>query len=65
MKRRDFFRQIMQYSILVGLTSVSGYLIFRKKSEEVCNLDFVCRNCKKNNKCELPEAREFKKKSTL
>ncbi len=56
----------MRNLILVILTSVSGYLIFKEKTGELeaCDFDFICKNCKKKQNCSLPEAIEYKSKKT-
>ncbi|MBI9068159.1 MAG: hypothetical protein JEZ09_12770 [Salinivirgaceae bacterium] len=62
MDRRKFFRSIVQGGIFSGLAITSGYLLLKENPEnqELCNLDFVCQNCKKNSHCKLPEASKFR-----
>ncbi|NPD45353.1 MULTISPECIES: hypothetical protein [unclassified Lentimicrobium] len=60
--RRDFIRKIFRTTSLLSLAVLSGYLLFGRKTEEVCDFSFVCRNCKKQDNCSLPEAREFQEK---
>ncbi len=57
--RRDFITKVFRVSTLAIVAGTSGYLLFRDKSDEVCNYDFVCKNCNNLKKCELPEAKEF------
>ncbi len=46
------------FTVLAG---ASGYLLLRDQSDEVCNFDFVCRDCKKLKECNLPEAIDQKR----
>jgi hypothetical protein len=61
MNRRDFIKTIIRNLILSGILFISGYLLFKKKSQEKCNFDFACKNCKRQKTCELPEAEVNKK----
>lgn len=60
--RRDFIRKIFRTTSLLSLAAISGYLIFGRKTEEVCDYSFVCRNCRKQDNCSLPEAQAFQEK---
>lgn len=60
MNRRKFIQSIGQITIATGLVSMTGYLVFRDKSSEVCDFNFVCRDCKKLNNCKLPESQAVK-----
>lgn len=60
--RRNFIKIAIRNSALVGIAIGSGYLVFKEETKEVCNLDFVCNNCKKLNDCKLPEADNHKNK---
>jgi len=59
--RRNFIKIAIRNSALAGIAIGSGYLIFKEKSEEACNFEFICKSCKKLDKCKLPEAEEHKK----
>ncbi len=58
--RRNFITSIFRVISLTIIASVSGYLLFREESDEVCNFDFVCKNCKNLKACNLPEAKKLK-----
>lgn len=62
--RKKFIKTFLRIIFLVGIALISGILIFRKQNEnsEICNLDFVCKNCKKLKSCTIPEAVNFKNK---
>lgn len=60
--RRNFIKIAVRNSAFAGIAIGSGYLIFKEQSEEVCNLDFICQNCKRRKECKLPEAEEHKNK---
>ena len=65
MDRRNFIKSISRNIAIGSLLAGGGYLLIRKGNEdEACNFDFVCRNCKQLSKCKLPEAENYKKKST-
>ena len=57
--RRDFIIKIFRSASLLSLAAISGYLIFGRSSEEVCDFNFICQNCKKAKKCSLPEAQSY------
>jgi len=57
--RREFIRKTFRTTSLLGLAAISGYLIFGRNEEEVCDYSFVCRNCKKLENCQLPEAHTY------
>ncbi len=63
MKRREFIRKAGRTLILGGIVAGSGYLLLKPRSGEKCDLDFICKNCKQNKTCTLPEAEAFKKKN--
>jgi len=52
----------MQGGLFSAMIGTSGYLVLRKRHVEsgLCNFDFVCRNCKKNSHCQLPEASKYR-----
>ncbi|PLX05341.1 MAG: hypothetical protein C0595_00015 [Marinilabiliales bacterium] len=57
--RREFINKSLRIAGMAVLMGGSGYLLFREESEEACDFDFVCKNCKKNKECKLPEAKTF------
>ncbi len=61
--RRDFIIKIFRTFSLLSLAAISGYLLFGRKTEEACDFSFVCRNCKKQDNCSLPEAQAYQEKS--
>jgi len=60
--RRNFIVKLVRNGSLLSLAAISGYLIFGRNEEDVCDFSFVCKNCKKLKDCQLPEAEEFKVK---
>ena len=62
--RREFIIKIFRTASLATLALGSGYLLFRQNTEDNCDFDFVCRNCKKIQSCHLPEAENFLKKQS-
>lgn len=60
LNRRNFLKKSMRTVAFTILAGGSAYLLFREQSDEVCNFDFVCKNCKKQKECNLPEAQNFK-----
>ncbi|MBI5541026.1 MAG: hypothetical protein HY951_13255 [Bacteroidia bacterium] len=65
MDRREFIKNVARGSILVGLGLVAGTLLSREDENENCDFDFICNNCNKLNKCNLPEAVKFKETGKL
>ncbi|MFC2117719.1 hypothetical protein ACFLTI_06695 [Bacteroidota bacterium] len=64
MKRKEFIVVLARGVILSALGVISGILLFRDKDNVTdCDFDFVCGNCKKNENCNLPEAKQYKKNS--
>lgn len=63
MNRREFIRKAGRTFILGGIVAGSGYLLLKPQSGEQCDLDFICKNCKQNKTCTLPEAESFNKKN--
>jgi len=65
-QRRTFIKTIGRGIVLSGLIGLSGVLLFREKPEgaETCDFDFICKNCKKNTSCQLPEAKAYKDNKT-
>ncbi len=61
MNRREFFEKIMRYGLFAFLTAISGYLVLKEQTNENCDLDFVCKNCKINKTCNLEQANSFRK----
>ena len=64
-QRREFIKTISRGLIFTGLVSVTGYMIFKEETNEKCDLDFICKNCKKVRTCEMPEAQEYRKGNPL
>ncbi len=62
MDRREFIKKAGRTLILGGIVAGSGYLLLKPESAEKCDLDFICKKCKQNKICTLPEAEAFKKK---
>lgn len=60
--RKDFIIKIFRMATFTVLAGTSGYLLLRQQSDEACNFDFVCKDCKKLKECKLPEATDHKKK---
>ncbi len=65
MERREFIKKAGRAMVLGGIVAGSGYLLLKPKSDEKCDLDFICQNCKKSKTCSLPEAEEFNKKNEI
>ena len=63
--RRDFIHKIARGIVFSGIVAGGGYLLLKPRSDEKCDLDFICQNCKKSKTCSLPEAEEFNKKNEL
>ena len=63
MNRRDFFSSFARTIFLILLSAISGFFVFKNYNgaENTCQLDFVCKNCKKVKSCSLNEAVQFKK----
>ena len=61
MNRRTFIATLIRGTILTGITAMSGYLLFRENSNETCDFDFICKNCRKLDNCKLPEATQYLK----
>jgi hypothetical protein len=62
MDRRAFLKNLMRISILSGLTIISAKVMFpeQKCEKDKCEYNFVCNNCNKLEKCNLPEAVNLK-----
>lgn len=62
LNRRSFIEKLIRNLILVILALVSGFLVFRERTneEQACDFDFICKNCKKKQNCILPEALQYK-----
>lgn len=57
--RRDFIKKTFRTASFAVLAGGGGYLLLREQSDEVCDFEFVCKNCKKLKNCNLPEAKEY------
>lgn len=64
LNRREFIIKLVRSGTLVAMAATSGYLIFGRNEAEVCDFSFVCKNCKKLDKCQIEEAKEFKDKTS-
>lgn len=60
--RRNFIKKTLRTASFAVLAGGGGYLLLREQSDVVCDFEFVCKNCKKLKKCNLPEAKEFENK---
>lgn len=58
--RRAFIKKMGRNIVLGGLIAGGGYLLFKPNTGEICDFDFICRDCKNLNKCKLPEADQYK-----
>ncbi|MFZ4413453.1 MAG: hypothetical protein ACOYOV_10255 [Bacteroidales bacterium] len=65
MYRRDFINNMARASILIGLSVMSGVLLFKNESTEECDFQFVCSKCRNLSACSLPEATKFKEINSL
>ncbi len=63
MKRRQFIEKIARNGLFVGLAALTGFLFFKEETDEICDLEFVCRDCKRNTECNLDEAKKYRQKS--
>ena len=63
--RREFLSSLIRNIILFFLTALSGILIFKQvdANAKACDLDFICKNCKKLKTCNLNEAEAYKKEN--
>ena len=59
--RKNFIISTFRAISLAIIASISAYLLIREESDETCNFDFVCKNCKNLKSCNLPEAKNHKK----
>jgi len=59
--RRKFLKTTIRTASFAVLVGGGGYLLLREQTDEVCDFEFVCRNCKKLEKCNLPEAKDHKR----
>ena len=66
MDRRAFLHNIGRGAILSALAVFSGTMVYRSmNSEGGCDFDFVCRNCKKNEGCTLPDGIDYRRKNSI
>ncbi len=57
MERRQFVKKSLRYTAALGLVAMGAYVITsRKDDSQACDFDFICQNCRKKQKCQLPEA---------
>ena len=62
MKRRQFIEKIARHGLFVSLAALTGFLFFKEETDEICDLEFVCKNCKWNKECNLDEAKKYRQK---
>lgn len=62
MTRREFLERTIRGGFFVILAAISGFLILKEETDEVCELDFVCKSCKLNKNCTLEQAKNYRKK---
>ena len=62
LNRRGFISGGIRGFILLGISAMTGTFLLRKnnESDETCDFDFVCQNCKKLKHCGLQEAKNYK-----
>jgi hypothetical protein len=62
MNRRNFIKGSLRFAAAGGLIGLSGFLLMREhpQGSQACDFDFICQNCKKKKRCDLPEAKEFR-----
>jgi hypothetical protein len=65
MERRDFINNMTRASILIGLSVMSGVLLFKNEATENCDFQFVCSKCRNLSGCSLPEASKYKEINIL
>jgi|GEM_PF-942502 len=58
--RKEFILNITRIASVALLSSTTAYLLLRQDSDEKCNFNFICNNCKKLNKCNIDKAVELK-----
>ena len=58
MNRRNFIEKTGRGILLGGLAMVTGVLVSRRQvvRETRCTENFMCRECRKLSRCQLPEA---------
>lgn len=63
--RRTFIKTLARGVLFSGMVGLGGALLLRENTDEtqVCDFDFICRNCKKKTSCELPEAHSHRQNS--
>ena len=57
--RRKFIKTFGRGLALAGMAGLGGYLLFRDRTGDNCEFDFICRNCRKQKTCQLPEAKRY------
>jgi|GEM_PF-1993300 len=58
--RRKFLSTLIRSGIFASLTITSAMLIRRRSQETTCQQPFVCSNCDISNRCQLPEADQYR-----
>lgn len=63
-KRREFFKSLVRNSIFASMVGGSAMLLMKRNAKTGdCTFDFICKNCRKNRFCQLPEASLFRLKN--
>ena len=62
LNRRGFISGGIRGFILLGIGAMTGTFLLRKnnKTDEECDLDFVCQSCNKLKHCGLQDAKNYK-----
>ncbi len=58
--RREFLNMLLRGTILTGLATASGVLVYRASKDGQCHLQGTCTNCQKSDSCNLPDAKLFR-----
>ena len=46
--------------IAAGMVAGGTCLLLKPDTGQACNLDFICKKCKQNTDCSLPEAKDYR-----
>ena len=60
MERREFIRKLGRGMIAAGMVAGGTCLLLKPDTGQACNLDFICKKCKQNTDCSLPEAKDYR-----
>jgi hypothetical protein len=61
MDRRNFIKNIIRGSILIGIGIIFGKLWFKNKPSNPCQYVYLCKGCNKISYCQLDEAIKFRR----